>query len=160
LEKRQELFQLVRPDQWDIRRAIQAENQKNAQPVFQEAERFARENRKPQQPYQFPQKGRIPSEFKSPISPLHPEEYNARRVAQNLDRGASVPHLINEGMTDLSSTDQRRNVRILSLLDDYRKEEKPATIVIFFYGEEHLEPVKLELIKSQPTGTNIRWTLT
>ena len=78
-------------------------------------------------------------------------------MAQNLDRGASVPHLINEGMTDLSSTDQRRNVRIVSLLDDYRKEEKPATIVIFFYGEEHLEPVKLELIKSQPTGTNIRW---
>jgi hypothetical protein len=70
LKKRQELFQLVRPDQWDVRRAIQAENQKKAQPVFHEAERFARENRKPQRPYQFPQKGRIPSEFKSPISPL------------------------------------------------------------------------------------------
>jgi hypothetical protein len=78
-------------------------------------------------------------------------------VERGLFQGADVPHLVNEGMTDLKSVDPRRNVRIVSLLNDYRKLEKPATIVIFFYGEEHLEPIKSELIKEQPTGTNIRW---
>lgn len=88
------------------------------------------------------------------------QEYSKRpclAVERGLFQGATVPHLVFEGMTDLSSRDHRRNARIVSLLDDYRKEEKSATIVIFFYGEEHLEPIKSELITNQPAGTNIRW---
>lgn len=93
------------------------------------------------------------------------EEFSKQQYANRLclvvERGlfedVKVPHLVNEGRTDLSSADPRRNVRIVSLLNDYRRDETPATILVFIYGEEHLEPIKLELIKEQPTGTNIRW---
>ena len=56
----------------------------------------------------------------------------------------------------MSSLDDRRNVRIVSLLKDHR-EQIPATVLIFFYGEEHLVPIQSKLIVDQSDGTKNRW---
>jgi hypothetical protein len=93
------------------------------------------------------------------------EEFSKQQYAKRLclvvERGlfqeyVNLPHFVYEGLTDLGSRDPKRNDRIVFLVKEYRK-ETPATILIFFYGEEHLEPIKSQLIADQPTGTNIRW---
>jgi hypothetical protein len=77
-------------------------------------------------------------------------------VERGLFEGGDAPHLVYEGQSALTSGDPARNDRIVSLLGDHRR-EIPASVLVFFYGEEHLEPIKSRLIADQPSGTNIRW---
>ena len=59
-------------------------------------------------------------------------------------------------MADYSSADAKRNDLVVANVKSYRK-RNPATILIFFYGEEHLEPIKERLVRDQSADTTIRW---
>ena len=84
----------------------------------------------------------------------------ANNVCLVVERGLfddfSASNLVREGMADYSSADAKRNDLVVANVKSYRK-RNPATILIFFYGEEHLEPIKERLVRDQSADTTIRW---
>jgi hypothetical protein len=76
---------------------------------------------------------------------------------RDLFKGSEFSHLVKEPFLGHDSRDLRRNELILDELDEYRKKKPSVKILVFFYGEEHLEPIKELLINREPSGTKIRW---
>jgi hypothetical protein len=76
---------------------------------------------------------------------------------RGLLKGVDVSHLVREPLSELTSTEARRNSIVLGQVDYYREQKPSVKVLVFFYGEEHLKPIKEVLIQDEPSGTNIRW---
>lgn len=69
---------------------------------------------------------------------------------------SSLAQVVYEGVTEYTSGDQLRNSRMISLLEDRLSEVRSGVVVVFF-GEAHLDPLKRELVGARPLDRRIRW---
>lgn len=72
------------------------------------------------------------------------------------DSYVSQPNVTSEGLSDLSSKSHARNQRAVNFLME-KLGSPPSGVVLIFFGEEHLLPIKDEIVRETPPSVNIHW---